>query len=293
MIRTFKSKALAELWRKGRTPKLDAKLDKLILYAAGSSRRLCEAGGNERSRFRLSPAQRVPSAALFGPCQWTMVHHIRVSKVQMPIALTSNSTTKGVGWSMRQSATRTGCPTHPAHCYATKCSRPPAEKGRDCQSHRNFSAAPLRHFERERKPVSPGVAVRLGKLFGDGAGFGLECKLRMTHCMRNARKMSWNPDDQKCRLEFSALLLARHWPANRDNLAPNSSGVTECSFLSEKASLSRRYWSPRLSLLSQSVQFRFGSSQFRFERSDPACKRPRQARQLRSLCPDRGCPIRS
>jgi len=44
-----------------------------------------------------------------------------------------------------------------------------AGQGRDCQSHRN-SRQHLYDILNGRKPVSPAVAVRLGKLFGDGAG---------------------------------------------------------------------------------------------------------------------------
>jgi hypothetical protein len=43
------------------------------------------------------------------------------------------------------------------------------DQGRDRPASRYFPPA-LYDILRERKPVSPSVAVRLGKLFGDGAG---------------------------------------------------------------------------------------------------------------------------
>jgi addiction module HigA family antidote len=44
---------------------------------------------------------------------------------------------------------------------------------------------------KERKPVSPGVAVRLGKLFGDGAGVWV----RLRHLARRARIGRRNQED--------------------------------------------------------------------------------------------------
>jgi antitoxin HigA-1 len=42
---------------------------------------------------------------------------------------------------------------------------------------------------RERKPVSPAIAVRLGKLFGDGAGSGYACRRLTIPGTRNAKRM--------------------------------------------------------------------------------------------------------
>ncbi len=43
-----------------------------------------------------------------------------------------------------------------------------------------FRGSSFRHHQRKEAGIA-NVAARLGKLFGDGAGVGLECRLLMTH----------------------------------------------------------------------------------------------------------------
>ena len=69
---------------------------------------------------------------------------------------------------MRPSVARTAAPLIPVRCFAMISFRLPAEpsrRSRDCISRQH-----LYDILQEKKPVSPAVAVRLGKLFGDGAG---------------------------------------------------------------------------------------------------------------------------
>jgi addiction module HigA family antidote len=61
------------------------------------------------------------------------------------------------------------CPTHPGALLAEVI--PPTGKSKtDIAALLGISRQQLYDILAERKPVSPAVAVRLGKLFGDGAG---------------------------------------------------------------------------------------------------------------------------
>ena len=61
------------------------------------------------------------------------------------------------------------CPTHPGELLREVI--PPSGKSRsEIAALLGISRQHLYDILNERKPVSPAVAVRLGKLFGDGAG---------------------------------------------------------------------------------------------------------------------------
>lgn len=65
--------------------------------------------------------------------------------------------------------TSTPCPAHPGTLI--KCIIPGTGKSKvEIADMLGVSRQHLHDIIRERKPVSPNVAARLGKLFGDGAG---------------------------------------------------------------------------------------------------------------------------
>jgi len=61
------------------------------------------------------------------------------------------------------------CPTHPARCSAMTLFCHGRTKA-EIAGLLGISRQHLYDILQERKPVSPAIAVRLGKLFGDGAG---------------------------------------------------------------------------------------------------------------------------
>jgi antitoxin HigA-1 len=61
------------------------------------------------------------------------------------------------------------CPTHPGALLREDVI-PATGKSKEIAQLLGISRQHLYDILRERKPVSPSVAVRLGKLFGDGAG---------------------------------------------------------------------------------------------------------------------------
>ena len=62
------------------------------------------------------------------------------------------------------------CPTHPGALLREDVIPPTGRTKAEIAQLLGISRQHLYDILRERKPVSPGVAVRLGKLFGDGAG---------------------------------------------------------------------------------------------------------------------------
>jgi addiction module HigA family antidote len=71
---------------------------------------------------------------------------------------------------MRQNAAKTAALLIPVRCFAMKLYRPPVVRRRKIARLLGISRQHLYDILQERKPVSPAIAVRLGKLFGDGAG---------------------------------------------------------------------------------------------------------------------------
>jgi addiction module HigA family antidote len=71
---------------------------------------------------------------------------------------------------MQQSAARIAAQPIRARCFAMTLFRPPAAPRRRLPDSLGFSRQHLYDILQEKKPVSPAIAVRLGKLFGDGAG---------------------------------------------------------------------------------------------------------------------------
>jgi addiction module HigA family antidote len=65
---------------------------------------------------------------------------------------------------------RARCPTHPGALLREDVIPATGRTKSEIASLLGISRQHLYDILRERKPVSPSVAVRLGKLFGDGAG---------------------------------------------------------------------------------------------------------------------------
>jgi addiction module HigA family antidote len=62
------------------------------------------------------------------------------------------------------------CPTHPGELLREEAIPATGRTKTEIAALLGISRQHLYDILAERKPVSPGVAVRLGKLFGDGAG---------------------------------------------------------------------------------------------------------------------------
>jgi addiction module HigA family antidote len=65
---------------------------------------------------------------------------------------------------------RNRCPTHPGGLLREDVIPATGRSKSEIAAMLGISRQHLYDILRERKPVSPAVAVRLGKLFGDGAG---------------------------------------------------------------------------------------------------------------------------
>jgi addiction module HigA family antidote len=65
---------------------------------------------------------------------------------------------------------RNRCPTHPGALLREDVIPATGRSKSEIAAMLGISRQHLYYFLRERKPVSPAIAVRLGKLFGDGAG---------------------------------------------------------------------------------------------------------------------------
>ena len=71
------------------------------------------------------------------------------------------------------------CPTHPGELLSEVI--PATGKSKtEIAALLGISRQHLYDVLAQRKPVSPAVAVRLGKLFGDGAGSGCGCRVPTT-----------------------------------------------------------------------------------------------------------------
>jgi len=65
---------------------------------------------------------------------------------------------------------RNRCPTHPGELLREDVIPATGKTRSEIAALLGISRQHLYDILNERKPVSPGIAVRLGKLFGDGAG---------------------------------------------------------------------------------------------------------------------------
>jgi hypothetical protein len=79
VIRSFKSKGLAELWEKGRTGKIDANMQARILRRLDRLDVIVRPEEMNVPGFDFHPL-RVQTNALFGPREWAVVHHVRVRR---------------------------------------------------------------------------------------------------------------------------------------------------------------------------------------------------------------------
>jgi addiction module HigA family antidote len=89
----------------------------------------------------------------------------------MTAGLTSNNITEGetiMVYGAKRNLNR--CPTHPGALLREDVIPATGKTKAEIAQLLGISRQHLYDVLRERKPVSPAVAVRLGKLFGDGAG---------------------------------------------------------------------------------------------------------------------------
>jgi antitoxin HigA-1 len=82
------------------------------------------------------------------------------------------------------------CPTHPGALLRDDIIPATGRTKAEIAGLLGISRQHLYDILQERKPVSPATAVRLGKLFGDGAGIWPGCKLPTIPGMPSAQKMS-------------------------------------------------------------------------------------------------------
>ena len=79
------------------------------------------------------------------------------------------------------------CPTHPGALLREDMIPATGKSVSAIAGLLGISRQHLSDIVKERKPVSPDVAVLLGKLFGDGAGFGPRCWRPMLHARPGKR----------------------------------------------------------------------------------------------------------
>jgi antitoxin HigA-1 len=92
------------------------------------------------------------------------------SKTVTPAAWTSSNITEEVSlWFIAPNGSHR-CPTHPGALPREDVIPATGRTKAEIAQLLGISRQHLYDILRERKPVSPAVAVRLGKLFGDGAG---------------------------------------------------------------------------------------------------------------------------
>jgi addiction module HigA family antidote len=88
----------------------------------------------------------------------------------MLVALISSNTTKGTNMVYAAKRSKSRCPTHPGALLRDDIIPATGRTKAEIAGLLGISRQHLYDILGERKPVSPAVAVRLGKLFGDGAG---------------------------------------------------------------------------------------------------------------------------
>ena len=81
---------------------------------------------------------------------------------------------------------RNRCPTHPGELLREDVIPATGKTKTEIAALLGISRQHLYDILEERKPVSPAVAVRLGKLFGDGAAVWVRMQSGYDTCRRNA-----------------------------------------------------------------------------------------------------------
>jgi antitoxin HigA-1 len=87
-----------------------------------------------------------------------------------PAASISNNTTKGANMIHAAKRGKNRCPTHPGALLRDDIIPATGRTNAETAGLVGISRQHPYDILQERKPVSPAIAVRLGKLFGDGAG---------------------------------------------------------------------------------------------------------------------------
>ena len=126
VIRTFKSKALSELWTKGKSSKIDAKMQKRIFARLDRLDVALRAEEMNIPGFDFHALHGFNPETLFGPRQWTVVHHVRIRRWRRLPSRFRAISLKEQTWSMQPSAVRTAAPPIPARYFATTLFRLPA-----------------------------------------------------------------------------------------------------------------------------------------------------------------------
>jgi addiction module HigA family antidote len=86
------------------------------------------------------------------------------------VALISSNITKGTDMAYVAKRGKNRCPTHPGALLRDDIIPATGRTKAEIAGLLGISRQHLYDILQERKPVSPTIAVRLGKLFGDGAG---------------------------------------------------------------------------------------------------------------------------
>jgi addiction module HigA family antidote len=126
----------------------------------------------------------------------------------MPVSISSNIIKEQCHGRICTSATGTGARLTPGELLREDVIPATGKTRSEIAALLGISRQHLYDIHNERKPVSPTVAVRLGKLLGDGAGSGRECRAHMILGMRNAncptRSEGYPQSEQRWREKMEA-----------------------------------------------------------------------------------------